>query len=148
MGSILKVAQISADVGLDMNVDLIMARAEQLVKMENDLIQDKQNNIYNLQRKVKTLKEQLDNKELHLDMLKKKLSALEEEKTAKSALDREVEDHLQMSKKLKGKVEKLSSQLTSLRAENTELKAQLLEANTLRVNINNEFCFQFITIEK
>jgi glycerol-3-phosphate responsive antiterminator len=108
MGNILKVSHISADVGLDMNVDLIMARADQLVKMESDSIQDKQTNIYNLQRKVKQLKEQLDNKELHLDLLRKKLSGLEEEKAGKSALEREVDDHVMMSKKFKAKLEKVN----------------------------------------
>lgn len=133
LGNILKVSHISADVGLDMNVDLIMARAEQLVKMESDSIQDKQTNIYNLQRKVKQLKEQLDNKELHLDLLRKKLSGLEEEKAGKSALEKEVDDHVMMSKKFKAKLEKLTEQLNSLKCENSDLKAQLVDFNSLRV---------------
>lgn len=135
MGHILKVDQISADVGLDMNVDLLIARGEQLVKMESDSIQDKQTNIYNLQRKVKSLKEQLDNKELHLDLLRKKLTALEEEKCGKTSLEKEVDDHIMMSKKLKVKVDKLTQQLCDLKAENTDLKAQLLDFNTLKVII-------------
>ena len=134
MGNILKVSHISADVGLDMNVDLIMARAEQLVKMESDSIQDKQTNIYNLQRKVKQLKEQLDNKELHLDLLRKKLSGLEEEKVGKSALEKEVDDHVLMSKKFKAKLEKLTDQLNSLKCENSELKAQLVDFSSVRVS--------------
>jgi chromosome segregation ATPase len=136
MGHVLKVNQISADVGLDMNVDLLLARADQLVRSENDSIQDKQTNIYNLQRKVKSLKEQLDNKELHLDLLRKKLNGLEEEKCGKTSLEKEVDDHIMMSKKLKVKVDKLTQQLSDLKNENTELKAQLLDTNNLKV------CFQ------
>ncbi|RNA25983.1 coiled-coil domain-containing protein, partial [Brachionus plicatilis] len=132
IGNVLKISQISADIGLDMNIDLILARVEQLVKMENDCIQDKQTNIYNLQRKCKTLKEQLDNKELHLDLLRKKLSALEEERANKCALEREVEDHVMMSKKFKLKVEKLTDQLNNLKRENEDLKAQLLDMNCFR----------------
>ncbi len=133
MGHILKIDHISADVGLDMNVDILIARAEQLIKMESDSIQDKQTNIYNLQRKVKSLKEQLDNKELHLDLLRKKLTSLEEEKCGKTSLEKEVDDHIMMSKKLKVKVDKLTQQLCDLKAENTDLKAQLLDLNTLKV---------------
>lgn len=121
-----------------MNVDLILARIEQLVKMESDSIQDKQTNIYNLQRKIKLLKEQLDNKELHLDLLRKKLSALEEERSSKCALEREVDDHVMMSKKFKLKVEKLTEQLNSLKCENNELKAQLLDHNSLRVSFKTK----------
>jgi hypothetical protein len=134
LGKILRISEISADVGLDMNVDLILARAEQLVKSEGDTIADKQTNIYNLQRKIKSLKEQLDNKELHLDLLRKKLSGLEEEKAGKCALEREVDDHVMMSKKFKVKVEKLTEQLNNLKCENNDLKAQLLDFNSLRVS--------------
>lgn len=133
MGKVLKVSEISADVGLDMNVDLILSRAEQLVKLEADAIADKQTNIYNLQRKIKQLKEQLDNKDLHLDLLRKKLSGMESEKQGKCALEREVDDHVMMSKKFKLKVEKLSEQLGNLKAENNDLKAQLLDMNGLKL---------------
>ncbi|CAF0745813.1 unnamed protein product [Brachionus calyciflorus] len=132
IGNVLKISQISADIGLDMNIDLILARVEQLIKMENESIQDKQTNIYNLQRKCKTLKEQLDNKELHLDLLRKKLAALEEERANKCALEREVDDHVMMSKKFKLKVEKLTEQLNSLKSENESLKAQLLDLNCFK----------------
>ena len=133
MGNILKVNEISADIGLDFNVDLLMARAEQLVKMESGNVQDKQTNIYNLQRKIKTLKEQLDNKDLHLDLLRKKVASLEEEKFGKSSLEKEVDDHVMMSKKLKIKVDKITQQLNDYKHENTDLKAQLLDMNNLKV---------------
>ncbi len=132
LGNVLKVSEISADVGLDMNVDLILARAEQLVKLEGDAISDKQTNIYNLQRKIKQLKEQLDNKDLHLDLMRKKLSSMEEEKQGKCQLEREVDDHVMMSKKFKAKVEKLTEQLSGLKSENNGLKAQLLDLNGFR----------------
>jgi chromosome segregation ATPase len=132
VGNILKLNQISVDIGLDMNVDLILARIEQLVRMENDSLQDKQTNIYNLQRKVKALKEQLDNKELHLDLLRKKLSALEEERSSKCALEKEIDDHVLMGKKFKAKVEKLTEQLNSLKCENTSLKAQLTDVSCFK----------------
>ena len=133
LGKILKIDAISADMGMDMNIEIIIARAEQLVKMESESIQDKQTNIYNLQRKVKQLKEQLDNKELHLDLLRKKLASLEEEKAGKCALSKEVDEHVMMSKKFKVKVDKLTEQLSVIKAENDALKAQLYECNGTKV---------------
>jgi hypothetical protein len=136
LGAVLKINEISADVGLDMNIDLILARCEQLSKLETESLQDKQTNIYNLQRKVKALKEQLDNKELHLDLLRKKLSSLEEERSAKCALEKEVDDHVLMSKKFKLKVEKLTEQLSSLKCENESLKSQLLDFNGYKCRLS------------
>ena len=127
-----------------MNIDLILARIEQLAKLECDSLADKQTNIYNLQRKVKSLKEQLDNKDLHLDLLRKKLCGLEEERTAKCALEKEVDEHVAMSKKFKIKVEKLTEQLASLRCENENLKAQLHDFN----NCKNNRCDQEKEINK
>lgn len=137
LGKILKIDAISADMGMDMNIEIIIARAEQLVKMESESIQDKQTNIYNLQRKVKQLKEQLDNKELHLDLLRKKLASLEEEKAGKCALSKEVDEHVMMSKKFKVKVDKLTEQLSVIKAENDALKAQLYECNGTKVKLND-----------
>jgi len=81
---------------------------------------------------VKALKEQLDNKELHLDLLRKKLSALEEERSSKFALEKEIDDHVLMGKKFKAKVEKLTEQLNSLKCENTTLKAQLTDVSCFK----------------
>lgn len=138
IGAILKINEISADLGLDMNVDLIVARLEQLIKMESESLTDKQTNIYNLQRKVKSLKEQLDNKELHLDLLRKKLASLEEERSAKCALEKEVDDHVAMSKKFKLKVEKLSEQLNALKCENESLKAQIMDTNCIKFKATDQ----------
>ena len=79
--------------------------------------------------------EQVDNKDLHLDLLRKKLSAMEVERQGKCALEREVDDHVMMSKKFKVKVEKLSEQLSGLKQENNDLKAQLLDMNGYKVGI-------------
>jgi len=69
-----------------------------------------------------------------LDLLRKKLSGLEEEKVGKSALEKEVDDHVLMSKKFKAKLEKLTDQLNSLKCENSELKAQLVDFSSVRVS--------------
>lgn len=70
---VLNIDAITADVGLDMSFDSLLGRADQLVKMEADALQDRKTHIYNLQRKLKSMKEQLESKDLHLDLLRKKV---------------------------------------------------------------------------
>ena len=73
-----------------------------------------------------------------MDLLRKKLGGMEEEKQGKCQLEREVDDHVMMSKKFKVKVEKLSEQLSGLKAENNSLKAQLLDLSGLRYEVRLE----------
>ena len=77
----LNIDAITADVGLDMSFDSLLGRADQLVKMEADALQDRKTHIYNLQRKLKSMKEQLESKDLHLDLLRKKVKRLKRKST-------------------------------------------------------------------
>ena len=43
---------ISLDLGLDMTLDALITRADQLVKLEGNALADRSTHIYNLQRKV------------------------------------------------------------------------------------------------
>lgn len=43
---------LAAEVGLDMNVDMILARIEQLVKLEGDAVIENKTMAYSLRRKV------------------------------------------------------------------------------------------------
>ena len=76
LGEAMKMDRISIDLGMDMTIDALIARAEQLVKLERDALADRSTHIYNLQRKVKSLKEQLESKDLHIDLLRKNLDNL------------------------------------------------------------------------
>ena len=69
----MKMDPITADLGLDGSAEAILIRAEQLSKLEADALVDRKTHIYNLQRKIKNLKEQLESKELHMDLLRKKV---------------------------------------------------------------------------
>ena len=64
---------VTADLCLDSIVDAILVRSEQLMKMEHDQLVDRKTHIYNLQRKIKALKDQLESKDLHMDLLRKKV---------------------------------------------------------------------------
>ena len=69
----LKMESINADMGVESILTSLMARVQQVVGKEGDLLVDRKTHIYNLQRKIKSLKEQLDSKELHMDLLRKKV---------------------------------------------------------------------------
>ena len=48
----MKMDRISIDLGLDMTLDALITRAEQLIKLEADALADRSTHVYNLQRKV------------------------------------------------------------------------------------------------
>lgn len=48
----MKLDSLAAEVGFDMNVDAILARVEQLVKLEGDAVIENKTMAYSLRRKV------------------------------------------------------------------------------------------------
>lgn len=129
----MRIENASTELGYELNPDVILSRAEQLMKVENDSIIDQKGSLYNLQRKIQQLKEQLENKDLHLDLLRKKVLSLEEGRTVKTDLEREIDDHVILSRKMKAKVETLTQQVNDLQKENIQLKAQITDCHTLKV---------------
>ena len=132
----------------ELNPDVILSRAEQLMRVDNDSIIDQKSSLYNLQRKIKQLKEQLENKDVHLDLLKKKLNGFEEGRAVKTDLEREIDDHVVLSRKMKIKVENLTQQVNDLKHENTQLKSQMTDGHTYKVRLFGwrfeiylDFCF-------
>lgn len=136
---IFKIENVSTELGYELNPDVILTRAEQLMKLEKDSIGDQKTLIANLQRKNKQLKEQIDNKDLHLDLLRKKVVALEEGRSMKTDLEREIDDHVMLARKMKVKVDHLTQQVNDLRHENIQLKAQITDNQTLKVRRNVKF---------
>ncbi|CAF1176279.1 unnamed protein product [Adineta steineri] len=132
LGSIMKIENISNDLGYELNPGVLLQRVEQLMKIENNSIIHQKTSTYNLQRKIQQLKEQMENKDLHLDLLRKKVLALEEGRSAKTDLEREIDDHVILSRKMKLKVESLTQQVNELRNENTQLKSQHTDGHTLK----------------
>lgn len=133
LGEAMKMDRISIDLGMDMTIDALIVRAEQLVKLEKDAIADRSTHIYNLQRKVKSLKEQLESKDLHIDLLRKKITSLEEKILGKTTIERERDSELLRVRKLEKLAEKYKIQLADARQEITNLKAELLGSSELRV---------------
>ncbi|XP_061780501.1 coiled-coil domain-containing protein 170 [Nerophis lumbriciformis] len=118
----MKVDAVAADVGPDMRLPLFLSRAQQLVRSEGDAVMESKRLTFNLQRKLKSQKEQLESKGLHIQMLRKKL---EEDKRSRSAL----EDVHAESARLQKKVERLQGELRASRQSHGLLKSRLSAAD-------------------
>ncbi|NWX77893.1 CC170 protein, partial [Alca torda] len=129
----MKLDSLAAEVGFDMNVDAILARVEQLVKLEGDAVIENKTMAYSLRRKLKTQKEKLESKELHVNLLRQKITQLEEEKQVRSALAVERDEANLAVRKLHKMMERLQKQLNLARETNTDLKAKLSETNELKI---------------
>ncbi|KAM7451441.1 hypothetical protein ABFA07_001100 [Porites harrisoni] len=129
----MKLDEIADDVGLDVNGDALLARGEQLAKLETDALDDRKTTIYNLQRRVKWSKQQMESKDLHLGLLKKKVAELEDLLREKGRVEVERDENSLRYKKLVKHNDKLQRELLDYKQQVTKLKAKLLEASELRV---------------
>ncbi|NWU93450.1 CC170 protein, partial [Upupa epops] len=129
----MKLDSLAAEVGFDMNVDAILARVEQLMKLEGDAVIENKTMAYSLRRKLKSQKEKLESRELHMNLLRQKITQLEEEKQARTALAVERDEANLTIRKLHKVTERLQKQLDLAREANTELKAKLSETNELKI---------------
>lgn len=136
LASIMKMENISEDVGLDSTIDALTARAEQLVKLEANTLVERSTQIYGQQRKLKGLREQLQSKDLHLDLLRKKITSLEERIHGRTELEKERDAESMKVRKMEKVSEKYKMQLKEAKAEITGLKARLLESSDLKVRDN------------
>ncbi|XP_067312246.1 coiled-coil domain-containing protein 170 [Pseudorasbora parva] len=131
----LKVDHVAADLGFDMRLEAILTRAQQLTRQEGTTLLESRTQIYSLQRKLKEQKERSESKDLHLELLRRKVVQLEEEKRSRSALAVEKDDAALACKKLQKRVDRLQAELSTSRFSNTELKAQLSHTNELKIKV-------------
>ncbi|KFP03264.1 Coiled-coil domain-containing protein 170, partial [Calypte anna] len=129
----MKLDSLAAEVGFDMNLDVILARVEQLIKLESDAVIENKTMAYSLRRKLKTQKEKLESKELHMNLLRQKITQLEEEKQVRTALAAERDEANLTVRKLHKMIERLQKQLDLAKETNTNLKAKLSETNELKI---------------
>ncbi|XP_076655762.1 coiled-coil domain-containing protein 170 isoform X2 [Halictus rubicundus] len=151
LGKALQMDEISEEMGLDLQTESLLVRAEQLARLETDKLVDKYSYItlprirrersfhelssaketsvvYQLQRRVRTLREQLQRRDLHLDLLRRKLSLQEDSVRIKSLLQTERDEANLRAKKLAKQLDRLQAQYLEEKARNRELSAQLTEA--------------------
>lgn len=128
----LSMDRVTGDMGIDGATVAILARAEQVMKNESSNLVDRKTQIYNLQRQIKTLKDQADSKDLHMDLLRKKVTSLEERLTGKSELEREKDGEFVKNRKLVKLVEKYKCELNEAHIEIRDLKARLLRTSEIQ----------------
>ncbi|XP_004857001.1 coiled-coil domain-containing protein 170 [Heterocephalus glaber] len=129
----MKLNQMTAELGFDMRLDVVLARTEQLVRLESNAVIENKTIAHNLQRKLKTQKERLESKELHMNLLRQKIAQLEEEKQLRTALAVERDEAHLTTRKLEKKVERMQKELSTCRQSNTELKAKLADTSELKI---------------
>ncbi|KAK1793325.1 hypothetical protein P4O66_011721, partial [Electrophorus voltai] len=131
----MKIEHVVTDLGFDMRLEALLTRAEQLTRQEGSVLVETKTLVYSLQKKVKDQRERLESKDLHMELLRKKVAQLEEEKRSRSALAVEHDDATLASRKLQKKVERLQAELSVMRFSTTELKAQLSHTNELKIRV-------------
>nr|CAI5855776.1 unnamed protein product [Callosobruchus analis] len=89
--------------------------------------------VYQLQRRVRNLREQVQRKDLHLDLLRRKLSLQEDTTKAKCLLQQERDEANARVKKLVKQVDRLQLQLAEAKSQIRELNSQLAEAADYKV---------------
>ncbi|KAG7213282.1 hypothetical protein KM043_002582 [Ampulex compressa] len=133
LGKAMQMDEISHEVGIDLHTESLLLRAEQLARLETDKLVDKTSVVYQLQRRVRTLREQLQRRDLHLDLLRRKLSLQEDSVRIKSLLQSERDEANIRAKKLGKQLERLQVQLSEEKSRNRELSAQLTEAADYKI---------------
>ncbi|XP_073949269.1 coiled-coil domain-containing protein 170 isoform X3 [Choristoneura fumiferana] len=133
LGRTLNMDELTQDIGIELHTDSIMHRAEQLARLESDKIVDKTAVVYQLQRRIRILREQIQRKDLHLDLLRRKLSVQEESSRVRAVLQAERDEAAARSKKLARQCDKLSAQLADARAQLRELHAQVADAAEYKI---------------
>ncbi|KAK7082663.1 hypothetical protein SK128_022132 [Halocaridina rubra] len=140
------------------DIEMIVCRCQQLVRLEGEKIVDKSQipgqlcfsrnlkfllatshdleetkegettTVYQLQRKVKTLRESVDRKDLHIDMLRRKLALTEDAARASRHLEEERDELIAKYKRQCRIVERLNSEVGETRLQLRDLQSQLTEA--------------------
>ncbi|XP_060803910.1 coiled-coil domain-containing protein 170-like [Amyelois transitella] len=160
LGRTLNMDELTQDIGIELHTESIMHRAEQLARLESDKIVDKMLYygyygtlprlrrersfhdlpylketavVYQLQRRIRILREQLQRKDLHLDLLRRKLSIQEESSRVRAVMQAERDEAVGRSKKLARQCDKLAVQLNDARAQIRDLNAQLADAAEYKI---------------
>ncbi|XP_037711203.1 coiled-coil domain-containing protein 170 isoform X1 [Drosophila subpulchrella] len=94
----------------------------------HDISLKESSSVYNLQRRVRVLREQVQRRDLHLELLRRKLAIIEDGARGKCMLQGERDEAVCRAKKAAKQVDKLSAQLADARSQIAEVKAQLAEA--------------------
>ncbi|CAG0890015.1 unnamed protein product [Darwinula stevensoni] len=123
------------DLDLDLGPEAIVARAEQLVRLEGDQLHSKSVAVHELQRKLRAFRSQAERKDLQLDVLRRKITSLEDRSKEVSSLQRENEAFQVRSKKMAQQVERYQAQLREEQERMSILKDELQQMSDAKVKL-------------
>lgn len=89
--------------------------------------------MYTLQRRVRVLREQVQRRDLHLELLRRKLALLEDGARGKCVVQNERDEALCRARRTSKQAERTCQQLIESKAQLAEVKAQLAEASDYKV---------------
>jgi hypothetical protein len=116
---------------IEKNMDVVMSRIQaEMAASHAATTQSAELDKSAHEKKLIALKEQLSNKEVHLNLLRKKIIEYEEKETSLSAVNAE---SLTTSRSSSRKLEKLSEELARFKSENVTLKAKVFDMEKIIV---------------
>lgn len=89
--------------------------------------------IYTLQRRVRVLREQVQRRDLHLELLRRKIALLEDAARTKAVLQTERDEAIHRARRSTKNAEKNFQQLLEVKAQLAEVKSQLSEAADFKI---------------
>ncbi|GAB0098460.1 coiled-coil domain-containing protein 170 [Sergentomyia squamirostris] len=89
--------------------------------------------IYTLQRRLRVLREQVQRRDLHLELLRRKIALLEEGARTKAMLQTERDEAVHRARRSTKNAEKNFQQLLEVKAQLAEVKSQLSEAADFKI---------------
>ncbi|XP_062551411.1 coiled-coil domain-containing protein 170 isoform X4 [Armigeres subalbatus] len=89
--------------------------------------------LYNMQRRVRVLREQVQRRDLHLELLRRKIALLEDNARGKTMLQTERDEAVHRARKNSKNAERTAQQLSEVKAQLVEVKTQLNEASDYKI---------------
>lgn len=90
--------------------------------------------MYTLQRRVRVLREQVQRRDLHLELLRRKIALLEDGSRGKIILQTERDEAMQRARKSAKHLERAQQQLIEVKTQLSEMKSQLAEAADYKIS--------------
>lgn len=107
--------------------------------------------VYSLQRRVRILREQVQRRDLHLELLRRKIALLDDNARGKVILQSERDEAVCRARRTNKQTERTSHQLMEVKTQLADVKAQLADATDYKVTfycmniiIKFNLCFKLI----
>ncbi|EDV24084.1 uncharacterized protein TRIADDRAFT_57212 [Trichoplax adhaerens] len=134
LASVINLSEFTEEVAFD-DEDALLSRVEQLVNKELLSLGDRKVTLQNQLRKIKTLKQQLESKELQIDIMKKKLSTVREKASGQQHIEAEKEHTMERLRDSHGENRRLKRQIQDQKQIILELKSRLLSSSDLKSKV-------------